>query len=146
MARVQPEPNSGCWLWATGKSGEGYGITRDPVTRRVRKAHRTCYEMLVGPVPNGLMVLHHCDTQLCVNPDHLYTGTALDNSQDMIRRGRVHDQKRTHCFKNTHALTPENVYLYFDKKHNRMRRACRACQCATARRWYRITKDRKLAA
>lgn len=46
------------------------------------------YELANGPVPEGLMVLHTCDHGLCVNPRHLYVGTALDNARDMLVRGR----------------------------------------------------------
>ncbi len=56
-----------CWLWLAGCSN-GYGqITVDGNNRQ---AHRVAYEMLVGPIPEGLQLDHLCRVQLCVNPAH----------------------------------------------------------------------------
>ena len=77
---------TGCWVW-TGKMrsrlyGEyGYWL-----------AHRVSYQIHVGPIPDGLCVLHNCpggnDNPLCVNPDHLWLGTKGDNNKDRDRKGR----------------------------------------------------------
>ena len=50
-------------------------------------AHRMAYRLYVGE-PGDLFVCHHCDTPLCVNPDHLFLGTATDNIRDAMRKGR----------------------------------------------------------
>lgn len=75
-----------CWLW-TAATSKGYGKfgMRHGV---VRSAHRLAWEMEVGPIPEGLMVLHHCDVPACVRPDHLYLGTAADNWRDTLARSR----------------------------------------------------------
>jgi hypothetical protein len=78
---------SGCWLWLSNrKSVGGYGILRVRGTQTM--AHRYAYELTHGPIPEGLFVCHKCDVPACVNPDHLFLGTALDNTIDMIGKGR----------------------------------------------------------
>ena len=58
--------------------------------RRSKKllAHRISYEMHCGPIPEGFYVCHKCDKPECTNPDHLFVGSAKDNSDDMIKKGR----------------------------------------------------------
>jgi hypothetical protein len=74
---------SGCWLWKGRLNAKGYGSCCGGL------AHRFAYRTLVGAIPDGLYVLHHCDTRNCVNPQHLYVGTQKDNVADMWRRGRA---------------------------------------------------------
>ena len=87
--RCSPEPNSGCWIWLGAMESGGYGSVR--VGRDVMRAHRLSYRLAKGPVEGGF-VLHHCDNRLCINPDHLYLGTKLDNARDRERRGRGADR------------------------------------------------------
>lgn len=47
------------------------------------------YKIFKGKIPAGLMVCHTCDVRNCINPDHLFLGTAQDNSTDMVQKGRV---------------------------------------------------------
>jgi hypothetical protein len=123
LANVEPEPNTGCWLWSAGMSGEGYGILRFGTPK---KAHRVAYNAFIGEIPGRLFVCHRCDTPLCVNPDHLFLGTAADNAQDMVRKGRNGAQmkRHTHC-KRGHEFTPANVYTYMRDGYEI--RTCRTC-------------------
>ncbi len=82
-----PEPNSGCWLWIGTCGAYRYGAIR--VSGKTIRAHRFSYERFVGPVPNGLFVLHRCDVSCCVNPTHLFLGTQLDNMRDAQQKGRL---------------------------------------------------------
>jgi hypothetical protein len=79
-------PN-GCWIWTAGKSRlNGYG--QFFVAGRNHSSHRSAYEIQYGPIPDGLLVLHRCDTPACVNPVHLFLGTQQDNMTDMVQKGR----------------------------------------------------------
>lgn len=86
-----PEPNSGCWLWLGNTNENGYGIIDIKIKgfRKVVGAHRISYEIHKGEVPSDLNVCHVCDTPACVNPDHLFLGTDMDNHLDAVRKGRV---------------------------------------------------------
>lgn len=73
----------GCWGW-TGKVGStGYPDLTPG------RGHRTAYELFVGPIPDGLYVLHRCDNPPCTNPSHLMLGTHADNMADAARKGRL---------------------------------------------------------
>lgn len=52
------------------------------------RAHRLVYAVKIRAVPAELMVLHSCDNRACINPAHLFVGTARDNTQDMMKKGR----------------------------------------------------------
>ena len=80
------DTGSECWLWKGCKNKQGYGSIR--VQRKTQLAHRIAYLLFVGTVPLEMDVLHKCDTPSCVRPDHLFLGTAKDNSRDMIQKGR----------------------------------------------------------
>ena len=85
---ISPEPNTGCWLWAGCVNWRGYGKFGVTSSQQPRAAHRVSFEIYNGPIPESMWVLHHCDTPCCVNPRHLFLGTALDNAKDMYAKGR----------------------------------------------------------
>lgn len=123
MSFVSPEPNTGCWLWTGIMTRDGYGklVTDRGDTRTNSRAHRLSYELFHGPIPNGLVVCHHCDTPLCVNPQHLFIGTVGDNVRDAVKKRRMHEQKKTHCPRN-HEYTTENTRI------QNSGRVCRTCE------------------
>ena len=78
---------SGCWLWTGSVNKKRYGrVWHDG---KVRQTHRIAFEEANGKgSADGLLVRHTCDVPACVNPAHLLSGTAADNSRDMVERGR----------------------------------------------------------
>lgn len=56
---------------------------------RYVKASRYMWELMNGAIPTGMMICHHCDNPACVRPDHLFVGTAADNTHDAMQKGRL---------------------------------------------------------
>jgi hypothetical protein len=81
----QPQAN-GCRLWKGCKPGEYGKFPEGP--KGHQRAHRYSYLIHHGPVPDGLLVCHKCDTPACVAPDHLFAGTAGDNAKDRSAKQR----------------------------------------------------------
>ena len=76
-----------CWEWTAFRSPKGYG--RISLRHGVFCAsHRFAYELAYGPIPEGKLVMHKCDNPPCCNPAHLRAGTAQENTQDMMDKGR----------------------------------------------------------
>lgn len=77
-----------CWEWTGGTDDKGYGTINEGGCGRPLKASRVAWVIKFGPIPDGLFVLHSCDNPPCVNWHHLFLGTPLDNTTDMINKGR----------------------------------------------------------
>lgn len=84
--------NARCWLWVGPVMKDGYGTFS--VNKKLMRAHRYSYQLLVAPIPEGKIILHACDVPLCVNPEHLSAGTWKDNSVDASRKGRMKNHRR----------------------------------------------------
>ncbi len=89
-AKVEKRGPDECWPWKAGKGRGGYGRIRHGGSgSKTVRAHRVAWELVYGPIPEGMDVLHNCDNPPCCNPGHLYLGTDTDNRQDCLARGRA---------------------------------------------------------
>ena len=93
-----------CWLW-TAQRSHGYG--RFVFDGRGRPATHMSWKIHVRKVPDNLFLLHKCDNPPCVNPNHLYEGTAKQNMQDALQRGQYPLGERHGTSKVTEALVKE---------------------------------------
>lgn len=87
-AKVQKCKADECWPFLGSRNEHGYGSIWD--AGKLKKAHTVAYELVHGPVSEGLCVLHHCDNPPCCNPRHLFQGTKKQNSQDAEAKGRLY--------------------------------------------------------
>lgn len=78
---------SGCWIW-TGAKRNKYNYGGICFNGKTTGVHRVSYELFVGSIPRGALVLHRCDVPSCFNPDHLFLGTHKDNVMDAIKKRR----------------------------------------------------------
>lgn len=102
------EDINGCWLWSGTKLGiKGYACVKGTgfgKKYKVRGAHQLSYIAFNGEYGRKLMICHICNIRHCVNPDHLYAGTARDNQRDKALSGSVKGSKNPFAL-----LTEEKV-------------------------------------
>lgn len=129
------ERTDSCWLWRGSITGSGYGSFR--LGGRAQAAHRIAYELMIGPIPEGLTLDHLCRVRNCVNPAHLEPVTSTEN----ILRGEgptALNARKTHCPQG-HEYTPENTRTYKDRPG----RDCLTCHREWSRRY--MLRRRRLA-
>ena len=121
---VKVKKTDQCWFWIGG--GGRYGAFRIGGRKgRAMLPHRVAYEMLVGPIPDGLILDHLCHHTRCVNPKHLEPTTQAQNN----KRARHASRTMTHC-KRGHMFDLFNTYI-----EPSGRRVCRACRLERQRRY-----------
>lgn len=122
-SKVYPCPWTGCWHWGAAifaaRGGYGSFTVKKHLTR---KAHVVAYELLVGPVPAGLILDHLCRVTCCVNPEHLEPVTLAENTR-RAQSPTMNAWRAGTCLSGRHLMTPDNVYIRPDTGG----RTCRRC-------------------
>lgn len=116
------ERSDDCWTWTGAKTRRNNGYGRFRFNGDLYVAHRVAYELLRGPIADGLVIDHLCRNTLCVNPDHMEIVTQTEN----IRRGEAPSAingRKTHCIRG-HELTGDNVWIHQHTGY----RLCKVCR------------------
>ena len=124
LDNVVIRPKTRCWHW-TGPRNIYQGKFEYPRYGDI-KAHRAVYELVNGPLQKGQFVCHTCDRPQCVNPDHLFAGTHIENMLDMKVKGRNPRSLKTHC-PHGHVYDEKNTRWIHDRS-GVVRRNCKACE------------------
>lgn len=111
-----------CWEWTATRNHLGYGQIWSGPRGRLLMAHRAAYELLVGPIPEGLELDHLCRNRACVDPDHLEPVTHAENMRRAPYDAPASKRAKTHCPKG-HPYSGSNLYV--NPKGSRECRACR---------------------
>lgn len=114
-----PINHNGCILFNGVLDKNGYG--RIKFQYKIYLTHRLVWQINNGQIEKDLVICHKCDNPTCINIEHLFIGTILDNNLDKIKKGRDHNKSKTHC-KHGHELSGNNLYIGKDN-----RRQCKTC-------------------
>lgn len=122
--KVVKIPFDDCWYWTGQINTSGYAYFK--MRQKYYVASRISYAIHNGDMPQNRLALHKCDNPICVNPDHIFLGTDLDNNRDMANKGRriEHNSLKTHCVRG-HELSGENLII-----EEKVKRRCRICRRA----------------
>jgi hypothetical protein len=86
--KIQWDVNeNGCFI-CTSHRKDKLGYPRYYWNGKQGKMSRYIYEECFGEIPEGMLICHKCDTPQCINPEHFFLGTLLDNMHDMVNKGR----------------------------------------------------------
>jgi|SRR5688500_1664017 len=126
--KVEKRGRDECWPWKAAVLKSGYGILNQDGDFE-KLAHRIAWTIAKRrPIPDGMLVMHVCDTPGCVNPRHLTLGTDADNMADMVQKGRSgahgfakENKMKTHCPRG-HAYAGDNLQQYSGRRY------CRTCR------------------
>lgn len=101
--------SSGCYLCTSHHNNTKKGYPTTLVAGKHIRISRYLYTLKYGSIPDGMLVCHTCDNPLCINLKHFFLGTAKDNAQDMVQKGRSLFGERHKRVKLTEAQIKEII-------------------------------------
>ena len=115
-----------CWFWQGAKNNCGYGHLANGGRLKISALpHRISWYLTYGKLPGSkIQVCHGCDNKLCVNPSHLFLGTAQDNQDDKVRKDRQAKGERVFA-----SVLTENDVIFIKENYGRI------SVCAMARQF-----------
>lgn len=130
-----------CWIWTRAQSYDGYGRLHVRINGKHKwlLAHRLAYELVVGPVPAGLVIDHLCRVRACVNPAHMRAVTSRENwFEPKSQVCAAVNSRKTHC-KRGHALSGGNLIERIVSRGTLLR-VCRECSRDRSRERQRVIR------
>lgn len=124
---------SPCWEWTGATNSRGYGSCASGRKGKTMLAHRRAYEIVVGPIPEGLTIDHLCRNKVCVNTDHMEPVTGPENTRRALAL-------ISHC-KQGHPFEGDNLRVV-QRRTGHLHRVCVTCQ----RKWGRVSSRKRRAA
>jgi hypothetical protein len=126
--------DDGCWVWTGSLDDNGYARFTVSAEQRAKPAYRVAYELIAGPVPDGLTLDHLCRNRACVNPEHLEPVTQGENVMRSPLSVSGRNIRKTHC---------PRGHAYDRRRPNGSRRCSRCDKAADARRNERLRLQRQ---
>lgn len=127
-SKVAEDTDTKCWTWTGATQSSGYGCGRDQGGAWL--AHRRSYELLIGPIPEGLTIDHLCRNKKCINPAHMEPVTSAVNT----RRGIDHRIAEEPTYPCGHERTESNT-ITKTRANGWINRTCRECNRIAVRKW-----------
>ena len=89
-SKLSSPDERGCMNWMGCDNGNGYGVISAGEDHKPRNmiSSRFAWVAEFGPIPDGMLVCHHCDNRKCCNPAHLFLGKHKENNNDSKSKGR----------------------------------------------------------
>ena len=142
FSRIKFNPETGCWLWTRCTGHGGYAVLvigRANGKKLSQLAHRFAYQLLRGPIPDGLVLDHLCSNPICLNP------TRVEPVTQHVNVIRAYRERRVVC-QNGHPLSEVYVHKKIPPHGRTCGLECRECRRAAKRRHWAQHKDRLNAA
>lgn len=95
-SKIQIGNPENCWEWSGARQERGHGVIKITGEKKNMLVHRAVFEEIHGPIPDGVLICHTCDNPPCCNPNHLFSGTQVDNMSDCSEKERIFKMKLTY--------------------------------------------------